>query len=65
MNAEIIELKANKYGRYMLNCPKINARISENTCQKCEHCRIMMADYIKCNYHNDKNDERRGKTTAM
>lgn len=40
--------------RYILRCPMLDDKvIYDNTCLKCEHCRIHTGGYVKCSYKDD------------
>ncbi len=45
--------KGKVYFVYMVACPKVGELIPSHTCKHCDHCRITMAEYIKCNYEGD------------
>ena len=46
--SEKIQIKNGK-----VKCQMIGAQTAAHNCKKCEHCRIALGDYIKCNYSAD------------
>ena len=44
---EKIEIKNSK-----VQCPK-GGKVQESTCKHCDHCRIVLANIVKCSYEQD------------
>lgn len=42
-----------------VDCPKTGATQRENLCVHCDYCRIVMYDYVKCNFADATEQERR------